>query len=48
MPCRIAIYEQAGNVTVEARLLPENDPAVNALSQKINRILEAIVSSAVE
>jgi uncharacterized protein (DUF302 family) len=48
MPCRIAIYEQAGNVTVEARLLPENDPAVRLLSQKINRILEAIVSSAVE
>ena len=48
MPCRIAVYEQAGNVTVEARLLPENDPAVRALSQKINRILEAIVSSAVE
>jgi uncharacterized protein (DUF302 family) len=47
MPCRIAIYEQAGNVTVEARLLPENDPAVRALSKKINRILEAIVSSAV-
>ena len=48
MPCRIAIYEQAGNVTVEARLLPENDPAVRPLSQRINRILEAIVASAIE
>ena len=48
MPCRIAIYEQAGSVTVEARLLPEDDPAVGPLSQRINRILEAIVSSAVE
>ena len=48
MPCRIVIYEQAGKVTVEARLLPENDPAVRPMSQKINRILEAIVSSAVE
>jgi uncharacterized protein (DUF302 family) len=48
MPCRIAVYEQAGQVTVEARLLPENDPAVRALSQRINRILEEIVSSAVE
>ena len=48
MPCRIAVYQQDGKVTVEARLLPENDPAVRPLSQKINRILETIVSSAVE
>jgi len=48
MPCRIAVYQQGGEVTVEARLLPDNDPAVRPLSQKINRILEAIVSSAVE
>ncbi|UCC55160.1 MAG: DUF302 domain-containing protein [Gammaproteobacteria bacterium] len=48
MPCRIALYEQGGNVTVEARLLPENEPAMRALSQKINRILKMIVSSAVE
>ena len=48
MPCRIAVYEQAGQVTVEARLLPENDPALRPLSQRINRILEEIVSSALE
>lgn len=48
MPCRIVIYEQAGKVTVEARLLSENDPAVRALSQRINRILETIVSRAIE
>ena len=48
MPCRIAVYQQDGKVTVEARLLPENDPAVQPLSQRINRILETIVSSAVE
>ncbi|MGI9320866.1 MAG: DUF302 domain-containing protein [Thiogranum sp.] len=48
MPCRIAVYQQEGKVTVEARLLPENDPAVRLLSQRVNRILEVIVSNAVE
>ena len=48
MPCRIAVYEQDDQVTVEARLLPENDPTVQALSHEINRILETIVASAVE
>ena len=48
MPCRIAVYQQDGKVTVEDRLLPENDPTVRPLSQRVNRILEAIVSDAVE
>ena len=48
MPCRIVVYEQDDKVMVEARLLPESDPAVQALSQKINRILETIVTAAVE
>ena len=48
MPCRIAVYQTDGKVTVEARLLPENDPALKPLSREINRILEAIVATAVE
>jgi uncharacterized protein (DUF302 family) len=48
MPCRIAVYEQDDKVTVEARLLPENDPPVRVLSQRINETLKTIVSSAVE
>ena len=42
MPCRIALYEQAGRVTIEARLLPESDPA--AVSARVNAILRAIVA----
>jgi uncharacterized protein (DUF302 family) len=48
MPCRIALYVQAGNVVIEARLLPENDPEVRELSRKINQLLRTIVTSAVE
>jgi uncharacterized protein (DUF302 family) len=42
MPCRIALYEQAGRVTIEARLLPESDP--EAVSARVNNILRAIVA----
>jgi uncharacterized protein (DUF302 family) len=45
MPCRIALYEQAGRVTVEARLLPDDGPAP-LLSRRINEILKTIVSDA--
>lgn len=47
MPCRIALYERAGRITVEARLLPEGDPAP-LLNTRINGILKAIVSDAAE
>ena len=34
MPCRIAVYEQDQQVVVEARLLPEDDPRLGALSRR--------------
>jgi uncharacterized protein (DUF302 family) len=47
MPCRIALYEGADGVTVEARLLPQGDLAP-ALNTRINSILKAIVSDAAD
>ncbi len=48
LPCRLAVYEAADEVVVEARLFPENDPDLKPIAQQINTGLKEIVRFAVD
>lgn len=42
MPCRIALRETGDQVTIESRLVPENDPGTRRLAVEINRMMRDI------
>ncbi len=46
MPCKVAVYEQAGRVRVETWLLP-SDSRVGEAVKRVNEILRGIVNDAV-
>lgn len=48
MPCKVAVYERDGQVVIETRMLPEDDPRVEDLTGEVNDILRAIVDFAAE
>lgn len=43
MPCRIAVWEQAGQTQISAHLLPADDPVCGVLCDDINAMLKRIV-----
>lgn len=43
MPCKVVIYELAGRVVVETRMLPDANADVAELVAEVNDILRAIV-----
>jgi uncharacterized protein (DUF302 family) len=48
MPCRIAVWEQEGEVVIEAKLLPEQPLRTRDLAMKINTLLRKMVTFATE
>lgn len=48
MPCRITLREENGNVIIEARLVPENDPDLNEIALRINAMMRSIADYAAE
>ncbi|NKC11515.1 MAG: DUF302 domain-containing protein [Gammaproteobacteria bacterium] len=46
MPCRISVREHAGDVIIEARLVPEHRMSVRKISRRINAMLREIADSA--
>ncbi|NNE64890.1 MAG: DUF302 domain-containing protein [Gammaproteobacteria bacterium] len=48
MPCRMTLREVQGSVIIEARLVPENDPALKQISLRINAMMRSIADYAAE
>jgi hypothetical protein len=48
MPCKVVVYENAGQVVVETELLPEDDSRVSELAKEVNQILKFVVDYATE
>ncbi len=46
MPCRITLREKQGDVVIEARLVPENDPKLTEITARINAMLRRIADYA--
>lgn len=46
MPCRITLREKQGDVVIEARLVPENDPKLTGITARINAMLRRIADYA--
>lgn len=48
MPCRIAVWEQHGQVQIDAQLVPEDDPRCVKLCADTNALLKRVVDFAAE
>lgn len=48
MPCRISLRETQGGVLIEARLVPEVDPALQEVALRINAMMRGIADYAAE